>query len=96
MKTINIAHALHSLAPGAVWKYNDEDYSTIEWISEDIEMPTQAQVESEMLRLQQEYDLEQEGIANEQAAKELAKQSALEKLAMFGITQEEAKALFGL
>lgn len=96
MKTINIADALHSLAPGAEWKYNDEDYSTLVWLSEDIEIPSEEAVVAEIARLQQVRDEEQAALAAQEAAKEAAKQSALQKLSNFGITEEEAKALFNL
>lgn len=94
-KIFGIANALHSLAPGATWKYTDEDYSTIEWLSEDIEQPSESSVILEIERLQKEYDLEQEAIAKAELDKEFAKESALKKLAKLGLTEDEARAVIG-
>lgn len=96
MKTINIADALHSLAPGSSWKYNDEDYSTLEWFSEDMTMPSESDVLAEIERLQREYELEQEKIAKVEADKEAAKQSAIAKLSKFGLTTNEINAVIGI
>lgn len=93
---INIAHALHSLAPGATWKYTDEDYSTIVWINEEIPKPSQESIAAEILRLQKQYDDEQLAITQKENEKELAKKTALEKLSKMGLTEEEAKAIIGI
>lgn len=95
-KIFNIANALHSLVPGANWKYNDEDFSTLEWLSDDVIPPTKAEVEQELQRLQYEYDQEQLAKQEELANKEAARQSAIAKLAALGITEEEAKAIIGV
>lgn len=95
-KVFNIADALHSLAPGATWKYNDEDFSSLIWVSEDIQPPTEQDVLLEIAKLQAEYDAQQEAIAQIELDRESAKQSALAKLALLGLTEEEAKAVIGL
>lgn len=91
-----MASAIHSLAPGSQWIYENDDYETIVWLSDDIEQPTYEEVSNEILRLQQEIDNEI-ALANEQQlAKEAAKESALVKLAALGLTEEEAKAIVGV
>jgi hypothetical protein len=91
-----ISQALQSLAPGATWKYNDEDYLTIEWLSDDIKKPSLKQVEKEISRLQELHDMQQQEIANAESAKQAARESALVKLAKYGMTEEEARAVVGL
>ncbi len=51
MKSVTLADALISLAPGAIWSFQDEDYSTIEWLSPEIIQPTSEEVEQELERL---------------------------------------------
>lgn len=96
MKSVNIAHALHSLAPGSSWKYNDEDYSTIEWFSDDITMPSELDVLAEIERLQKQHELEQEAIAKVASDKEVVRQSAINKLSKFGLTIDEINAVIGI
>ena len=57
MRPLDIADALNSLAPGAVWSVENEDYSTLEWQSEDITKPSLEEVEAEIIRLQEQQDL---------------------------------------
>lgn len=94
--TVNLAQAIHFLAPGAVWVYEDEDYSTIQWLSEDIQKPTKRAVEAEILRLTQVAAAEEAAKLEAEAAVQAAKESALAKLAKLGLTEEEAKAVIGL
>lgn len=53
---MDISKALLSLAPGASWSMNADDYDQIVWNSTDISKPTREEVEAEMARLQAEYD----------------------------------------
>ena len=53
---MDISKALISLAPGASWSMNADDYDQIVWNSTDISKPTREEVEAEMARLQAEYD----------------------------------------
>jgi hypothetical protein len=46
-----VTDALLSLAPGAQWLINDEDYSTLQWFSTDIAQPTEQQVNDEIINL---------------------------------------------
>ena len=95
-RPITIVDALASLAPGEGWIIVDEDYDTIEWNRTDMQVPTREELELEIVRLAQiedeKYLLQQQ----ELAAREAAKQSALAKLALLGLTEEEAKAVIGI
>lgn len=53
---MDIAQALQTLAPGAEWVLNGDDYSGLTWLSEDIKQPTKKAVEAEMKRRQKEYE----------------------------------------
>lgn len=48
--------ALQSLRPSAEWIIRDEE---LEWLSLDITQPTDAEIETEISRLQAEYDAQQ-------------------------------------
>ena len=52
---MDITQALQTLAPGAEWVLNGDDYSGLTWLSEDIKKPTKKAVEAEIKRLQKEY-----------------------------------------
>jgi hypothetical protein len=95
-KIATIAAALHSLRPGSLWQYDEENMSSIVWLSEDIEKPSDEEILAEIVRLQVEYEAEEQRLAQQEIERELAKQSALTKLAKLGLTEEEAKAVIGL
>lgn len=50
---MNIIHAIESLQPTADWSMRD---GIITWYSTDIIQPTEAEIETELTRLQAEYD----------------------------------------
>jgi len=50
---ITITDSLLSLVPGAEWTQRD---GNLEWHSEDITQPTDAEIQAELTRLQAEYD----------------------------------------
>lgn len=56
MKTFGIVDALVSLTPGAEWSLTGDEYTGLNWISEDIKQPTKKAVDAEVKRLQAEYD----------------------------------------
>ena len=95
-KVVTIVDALASIAPGEGWIIVDDDYETIEWLRTDLEIPTKEELELEIARLTQveeeTYLLQQQEIATREATK----QSALAKLALLGLTEDEAKAVIGL
>jgi hypothetical protein len=53
---MNIAKALQSLTPNAEWVLRGDE---LEWHSTDITQPTDAEIQTEITRLQAEYDSNQ-------------------------------------
>lgn len=56
MRIFGIVEAINSLYPGAQWVLRGDDYSGLEWLSEDIQQPNESVLQAEAIRLQQEYD----------------------------------------
>ncbi len=83
---ISTAQAVMSLRPGVEWTMNGEDIEGIIWHTPDVEPLTTAEVQAEMVRLEQ-------AAIDEAAAKEAAKASALAKLEALGLTANEAQAI---
>ena len=52
---MDITQALQTLAPGAEWVLNGDEYEGLTWLSEDIKKPTKKAIEAEVKRLQKEY-----------------------------------------
>ena len=95
MRTIDVIDALKSLAPGASWEYSF-DTETLTWFSDDIEKPTRYAIDAEIARLIEVAEAEEAARVEADSAREAAKQSALAKLALLGLTEEEARAVIGL
>lgn len=55
-RTFGLPDALQSLVPGAQWTLSGNEYSGLDWISEDIEKPLEEDLLAEVERLQAEYD----------------------------------------
>lgn len=55
-KTFGVVDALQSLKPGAQWVLSGDSYSGLEWISKDIDQPTEKECLDEAARLQKDYD----------------------------------------
>jgi hypothetical protein len=53
---MDITKALVNLRPGAQWSLNGDEYDGLEWLDETQSKPTKKQVESEVARLQTEYN----------------------------------------
>lgn len=51
-----ITKAISNLRPTASFSVADEDYSKIVWNSSDVDMPSEAEVNAEVARLQAAYD----------------------------------------
>lgn len=85
---MDIATVLTRKYPGKEWVLNGEDYSGLTWLS-DGKAPTLKQLEDLWPVVQQE-------IEDEKAAKEAAKQSAVDKLAALGLSADEVRELFGI
>jgi hypothetical protein len=88
--------ALMSLHPDAQWRFEEENYESLEWLSEDIEKPTQKAIEDEIARLNQQAELDRAAAEQAAIAKQVAIESAKAKLAKLGLTAEEAAAVIGL
>ena len=88
-RPLEYGDAILSLRPGAQWVIEDRDLSKLTWISEDIERPSDLEIEEELKRLQLLRELEQEAAI-------AAKESALSKLKKLGLSQEEIIALAGV
>ena len=95
MREFDITHALKSLHPEAEWEYHYDDESLI-WLSPEIEQPTQGEIEKEISRLIDEAIAEEIAKEEQVLARQAAKESALAKLALLGLTEEEAKAVIGI
>jgi hypothetical protein len=55
-RTFGIVDALQTLTPGAQWVLSGDEYSGLEWMSEDVDQPTEEALLEEATRLQAEYD----------------------------------------
>ena len=73
---------------GAQWSLNANDYDSLDWLS-DTPKPTQSELDAAWPAVQQAQ-------ADAVAAKEAARQSAIDKLAALGLTVDEISAAFGL
>jgi hypothetical protein len=85
---IDTAAAVRSLRPNVEWTMNGDDVEGITWHTPNVEPLTTAEVQAEMVRLEQ-------AAIDEAAAKEAAKASALAKLEALGLTADEAAAIAG-
>jgi hypothetical protein len=85
---ITVQQAVESLRPGAEWSMNGDDVEGITWHTPNVQPLTTAEVQAEMLRLEQ-------AAIDEAAAKEVAKASALAKLEALGLTADEVAAIAG-
>ena len=83
---ITTAEAVMSLRPNIEWSMNGDDVEGIIWHTEGVEPLTQAEVEAEMVRLEKEAE-------DKAASKEALRQSAMQKLAALGLTEEEVKVV---
>jgi DNA-directed RNA polymerase specialized sigma subunit len=88
-KPLDYGDAIYSLRPNSSWVVEDNDLDNVRWEDESESPPTKIEIEQELERLIQE----KENTLNE---KEQAKQSAINKLAQLGLTEEEAKAIIGV
>ena len=73
---------------GSSWTLNGDTYDGLTWLS-DSPKPTQAELDAAWPAVQQ---AQQDAVA----AKEAARQSAIDKLAALGLTVDEISAAFGL
>ena len=74
--------------PDALWQLDGDTYNGLTWLS-DTPKPTQAELDAGWPAVQQQQ-------ADAVAAKQAARQSAIDKLAALGLTVDEINAAFGL
>jgi hypothetical protein len=86
---ITTGQAVMSLRPNAEWSMSGDDVEGIIWHTPNVEPLTTAEVQAEMVRLEQ-------AAIDEAAAREAAKASALAKLEALGLTADEAAAIAGI
>jgi hypothetical protein len=80
--------AIMSLRPNAAWSMDGDDVEGITWHTEGVQPLTAKEVAAEVKRLEK-------AAADEAAAREAAKASALAKLEALGLTADEAQAIAG-
>ena len=83
---ITTAQAVISLRPGAEWTMFDDDVENIEWHTEGVTPLTQAEVDAEVARLEQQA-------IDDAAAHEAALESGRSKLLALGLTESEVAAM---
>ena len=85
---IDYAAVLTANYAGAQWSLTDNDYDTLDWLS-DSPKPTQAELDVAWPAVQQQQ-------ADAIAAKEAARASGVAKLEALGLTVDEVSAVFGV
>ena len=85
---IDYAAVLTANYSGDEWTLNGDTYDGLTWLS-DTPKPSQAELDAAWPAVQQAQ-------ADAVAAKEAARQSAIDKLAALGLTVDEISAAFGL
>jgi hypothetical protein len=85
---ITTAQAIMSLRPNTEWTMNGDDVEGIIWHTPNVQPLTEKEVAAEVKRLEK-------AAADEAAAREAAKASALAKLEALGLTADEAAAIAG-
>lgn len=85
---MDIATILTRKYAGAEWVLNGDSYEGLEWLSDGVK-PSEADLIALWPIVQAEIDAEK-------AAREAARQSAVEKLQSLGLTVEEVSVAFGI
>ncbi len=81
----HLVKAIQKLRPNSQFTFNNQDYSTINWIVLDGDAPTQAEIDDAIEQVKADEIAEAEAKAAKRA----------ELLDRLGITEEEAKLLLG-
>ena len=81
-----LTKAIYLLAPEAEFSYQNDDYSTINWIVEPKSIPTQSEIDDAIEQVKVAEQAEAE-------AKATAKAAAEAKLAALGLTADDLKAI---
>lgn len=82
---IYLAKAIKNLRPTSEFSYDDDDYSTINWIVLEGDAPTQKQIDDEIKRIK-------EAEIADAKAKDAQRKAIAERL---GLTADELKVLLG-
>jgi len=85
---IRVQEAVASLRPSIEWSMNGDDVENIIWHTPDVEPLTTAEVETEILRLEQ-------AAVDAEAVKVAARESAIAKLSALGLNIDEVNAIVG-
>jgi hypothetical protein len=85
---IKTLDAIISLRPNVEWTMNGDDVENIIWHTPNVEPLTTAEVEAEILRLEQ-------AAVDAEAAKVAARESAVAKLSALGLNLSEVEAIVG-
>ena len=85
---ITTAQAVLSLRPNIEWSMNGDDVENIIWHTPDVEPLTTAEVETEILRLEQ-------AAVDAEADIAAARESAVAKLSALGLNIDEVNAIVG-
>jgi len=85
---ITTAQAVASLRLNVEWSMNGDDVEGIIWHTPNVEPLTTAEVEAEILRLEQ-------AAADAEAVKVAARESAVAKLSALGLNIDEVNAIVG-
>jgi hypothetical protein len=83
---ITAGSAVQSLRPGVEFVLTGGDVENIRWITEGVEPLTQAEVDAEVARLEQQA-------VDDAAAREAALESGRAKLLALGLTESEVAAM---
>jgi hypothetical protein len=82
----HLVKAIKKLRPNSEFTFNDQDYSTINWIVLDGDAPTQAEIDDAIEQVKADEIAQAE-------AKATAKAAAEAKLAALGLTTDDLRAL---
>ena len=86
---ITTQQAVASLRPNTEWSMSGDDVEGIIWHTPDVEPLTTAEVEAEILRLEQ-------AAVDAEAVKVAARESAITKLSALGLNVSEVEAIVGI
>jgi hypothetical protein len=85
---ISTQQAVMSLRPNVEWSMSGDDVENITWHTPNVEPLTEAEVATEMQRLEQVA-------VDAEAAKVAARESAIAKLSALGLNESEINAMMG-
>jgi hypothetical protein len=84
--------AIRLLRPNAEFAFQNNDYTTINWIVLEGKAPTQAEIDAAIIKIQADEAAKKAEAEAEAEAKAAQRQALLSRL---GITEEEARILLG-